>query len=130
MVIDYTGVSTPLSVDQAYADMTEAALSFGDDAVRFRMWEHQWDWIVKEVSKELDVTDAYLYRDNQRWLWGCRVELADEDPKPIAIIQVDSPLSDEEAEAIRQRFEELQKPYVQVIREEQQAIVERAKAKC
>lgn len=128
IVIDYSGVSTPLTVEDAYRDLQEIEMDFNDDPVKFLMWEHQWDYMLKRADID-DENSSYVYDGGNRWLWGVRVELADEASKPVAVLNLKHEITEEEAEEIRKKFRALlPKPIsMQYLRDEQRKILERAK---
>lgn len=128
--IDYTGVSTPLTASDVYVDLQHTeAVHNGGEVSAFVMWEHQWDHMIKRADLD-DENSSYVADQDGRWLWGIRVELADE-AKPIAVLEVRHEMTEEEAEEIRAKFAALALPsWSQYLRDEQAKIVERAKAKC
>lgn len=117
-VLDYTGVSAPFSIDDVQHDMNDLREDYGTFPEQIRMWEHQWNWLIKDVDNR-----GHLV------LWGIPVKI--EDPAPVEQLFAEPAMSDEEADEIRRRFKGLAaSTYTQYLRAQQEKIVARAKAKC
>lgn len=81
--LDYTEVSEPLTVDAILKDITGLRCRHCAEPEVLVMWEHQWDWLVKQVpalNPPVSVV-SYIYRvpeadaANIRTLWGVPVEV-------------------------------------------------------
>lgn len=76
-VLDYRDYALPLTVEKIADDVVEVQAHTALTPGEIRMWEHQWDWLVKQVPEWSDDLDEYEKR-----VWGVSVVVYQQEQPP------------------------------------------------